>query len=47
MMGMAEMKKGGSTDMAQDKAMMKKAMKQHDERRRRHGRRVAVAPAPA
>ena len=43
MMGMAEMKKGGSTDMAQDKAMIRKAMGQHDAQEHKGGKGTKLA----
>ena len=43
MMGMAEMKKGGSTDTAQDKAMIRKAMGQHDAQEHKGGKGTKLA----
>ena len=43
MMGMAEMKKGGSTDTAQDKAMIRKAMSQHDAQEHKGGKGTKLA----
>jgi hypothetical protein len=38
MKGMKKMAEGGSTDMAQDKAMIKKAFKQHDSQEHKGGK---------
>jgi len=41
-MGMPAMKKGGKADMAQDKAMIKKAFKQHDMQEHKGGKGTAL-----
>jgi hypothetical protein len=40
---MSAMKKGGSTDMAQDKAMLRKAMSQHDAQEHKGGKGTKLA----
>jgi hypothetical protein len=40
--GMAKMAEGGSTDMAQDKAMIKKAFKQHDMQEHKGGKGTSL-----
>jgi len=40
--GMAKMAEGGSTDMAQDKAMIKKAFKQHDSQEHKGGKGTSL-----
>lgn len=42
MMGMKKMAEGGKTDLAQDKAMIKKAFKQHDAQEHKGGKGTSL-----